>query len=270
MKKILDTISHNYTNKMHTAYIREDFDAIEQYVDEKKVWENNIKAALTKTLTIQEKDGLEILQIFFEIEDKLLMEHNKEEKQQREWQLDATKNNILVYTRRYLISEENNKLPLFGIINEQKLREMTDMLFEDNYIIDGIFDEELRLDENYFFEEQEEYLKENPGEELNEENSARRSGEVTATISSPYLNGVWGDIKEKYNVERSEIATNIKKNIAKFADIFKDKPKIFISVFAERYTQEELKVVVEKYYPRMYYTQSLNKYITERYEEENN
>lgn len=255
---------------MKNAHDREDFKAIEQYVDEKRIWETNIKSALTKTLTIQEKDGIELLQVFFDIENKLLNESDKEEKQQREWQLDAARNNILVYSRRYLISEPHNNLPIFGVIDEQKLREMTDMFFEEDYIIDGVFDEELRLDKNYFFEEQEKNTQENPSEEPNEENSPRRSGEVTATISSPYLNGVRGDIKEKYKLERSEIATNIKENIAKFATIFENKPKIFISVFAERYTQEECKIIVEKHYPKAYYTQSLETYIAERYEQENN
>ena len=95
-----------------------------------------------------------------------------------------------MHTRRYLISEENNRLPIFHIINGQKLRDITDMIFEEDYITDGVFDEELRLDKNYFYETEEETEQEELIEDLNEENGTRRSGEVTATVSSPYLNGL--------------------------------------------------------------------------------
>jgi len=64
------------------------------------------------------------------------------------------------------------------------------MIFEEDYITDGVFDEELRLDKNYFYETEEETEQEELIEDLNEENGTRRSGEVTATVSSPYLNGL--------------------------------------------------------------------------------
>jgi len=90
------------------------------------------------------------MQTFFEIEHKFLIEKNLEEKQQRELQLDIIKYNILTYTRRYLISEENNKTPILGIINGQTLREINDIFFEEDYITNGMFDEDLRLEKNYF------------------------------------------------------------------------------------------------------------------------
>jgi len=75
--------------------------------------------------------------------------------------------------------------------------------------------------------------------------------------------------KKKYNIDRSEIGIRIKKNIEKFIEIFENKPKIFISVFAERYTQKECKLIIKKYYRESYYTQWLDNYIDERYQEEN-
>lgn len=74
MTGILDAISCNYINKMNLAHASGNFDAIEQYVDEKKSWENAIRTALTQTLTTQEQDYIEFLQLFFELEHKVLTE----------------------------------------------------------------------------------------------------------------------------------------------------------------------------------------------------
>lgn len=274
MTNILETIDKNYRTKLNTAHSNDNFSAAEWYLDEKIDWEANIKKVLTKTLTLEEYNYIQTLDKFFEIENALLTEPNLEDRQEREWQLEMAKNDMIIDTRRYLISNKNNKLPIFNMIDGEKFREMTDLLFEEDYITNGIFDEELRLERNYFIEDAEEQEWEAASEEnntnQNEETSSRRSWEVTATVHSPFLNSIRWDIKEKYNIERSEIAINIKKNIEKFADIFKDKPKIFISVFAERYTQEECKTIVERLYPKIYYTQSLENYINDRYKEENN
>jgi len=256
---------------MDIAHSREDFKTLEHYLEEKATWEEAIRTALSKTLTAQEKGYIQSLGEFFALEHTLLTEPKQEDKEQWEWQINEIQYNIIVNTRWYLISKENNKLPILNIINEQKLRDITNMFFEEDYIIDGKFDEELRLEKNYFTERGEEDTQEDSSEDKNEEHTPRGSGKVTTTtIMSPYLNGIRGEIKEKYNMDRWEIGVNIKKNIAKFADIFEDKPKIFISVFAERYTQEECKIIVENFYPEIYYIQSLENYINERYEEENN
>jgi len=270
MKNILDTIDRNYKNKLNEA--RDNLSEIELYLDEKIDRENGIKTALMGVLNQQEQKYIETLNIFFEIENKRLEETNLEDKQERELQIEGAKNDIIIDTRRYLISDTKNNFPILGIINGQKFREITSLLYEENYKENGIFDEELRLEENYFDKNYDEEQEEN-GEEKNDqnqENGPQRSGEATAMILSPFLNGIRWDIKEKYNVGRSEIGFGIKKNIAKFIEIFENKPKIFISVFAERYTQEECKYIIEKHYPKDYYRQSLNTYIDERYQEENN
>ncbi len=97
-----------------------------------------------------------MLDKFFEIETALLTEVNSEDKKEWEWQLEGAKHNIIVDSRRHLISDKNNNLPILGIITGQKFREITDLLFEEDYITNGIFDEELRLEKNYFDQEMEE------------------------------------------------------------------------------------------------------------------
>lgn len=258
MDQRLQAIEDNYTAKISLAGQTNDTDLIFFYIDQKKKRKEAIAKTITQQHTKEEKKIVNIVTTYHLKEAALLKTNNEDEKEQLKREINSLQYDLIVHVRWYLISKTERTLPIMDIIDEKEFRQITDLFFEDDYTNNWIFDENLWLEKNYFIENEEE----------DTEEEKRESGEVTARVDTPFLNSIRWDIKETYRIWWWAIGKKIKENIEKFTKIFENKPKIFISVFAEWYTKEELKIIIQQYYQKEYYTDMLEKYIDDRYSEE--